>query len=61
MALKEILTAVGVASGAAHLAPGSAAPDFKLPDTDGNTVTLKELLAKGPVLLAFFPKAFTPG
>jgi cytochrome oxidase Cu insertion factor (SCO1/SenC/PrrC family) len=37
------------------------APDFTLTDTEGNQVTLSALLAEGPVILAFFPKAFTGG
>jgi cytochrome oxidase Cu insertion factor (SCO1/SenC/PrrC family) len=37
------------------------APDFTLDDTEGNPVTLSRLLADGPVILAFFPKAFTGG
>jgi hypothetical protein len=37
------------------------APDFTLVDTDGNSVALHDLLKRGPVLLAFFPKAFTGG
>lgn len=37
------------------------APDFSLADTDGKQVALHDLLARGPVLLAFFPKAFTAG
>jgi peroxiredoxin Q/BCP len=40
---------------------GDKAPDFTLPGTEGKPVTLSKLLEKGPVLLAFFPKAFTPG
>jgi peroxiredoxin Q/BCP len=55
----------GALFGAAHaetrLRPGDLAPDFSLPDTEGKTVTLAELTAKGPVVLAFFPKAFTGG
>ncbi len=47
--------------GATALKVGDRAPDFTLPDTDGNPVTLSRLLAKGPVILAFYPKAFTPG
>jgi thioredoxin-dependent peroxiredoxin len=45
----------------AALKVGDKAPDFTLPGTDGKPVTLSHLLAKGPVILAFFPKAFTPG
>ena len=37
------------------------APDFTVADTDGNRHTLSALLANGPVIVAFFPKAFTPG
>jgi peroxiredoxin Q/BCP len=47
--------------GAAPLKVGDRAPDFALPDTEGGTVTLSKLLAQGPVIVAFFPKAFTPG
>jgi len=47
--------------GATALKVGDKAPDFTLPDTEGNPVTLSKLLEKGPVILAFYPKAFTPG
>ncbi|HEV2112487.1 MAG TPA: peroxiredoxin [Gammaproteobacteria bacterium] len=39
---------------------GDIAPDFTLPDQDGRPVHLEELLAKGPVLLYFYPADFTP-
>ena len=38
----------------AILKPGAAAPDFTLPDLHGASQSLKALLTKGPVLLAFF-------
>jgi len=47
--------------GAAPLKVGDRAPDFTLPDTEGKPVTLSKLLERGPVILAFFPKAFTAG
>jgi peroxiredoxin Q/BCP len=47
--------------GSAPIKVGDRAPDFTLPDTDGGQVTLSRLLEKGPVILFFFPKAFTPG
>ena len=47
--------------GSAALEIGDKAPDFTLPDTDGKPVTLSRLLVTGPVILAFYPKAFTPG
>jgi peroxiredoxin Q/BCP len=40
---------------------GDKAPDFTLTDTEGNQVTLSKSLESGPVILFFFPKAFTPG
>jgi len=45
----------------AALKVGDRAPDFTLPGTDGKPLKLSQLLARGPVILAFFPKAFTPG
>jgi peroxiredoxin Q/BCP len=39
---------------------GAEAPDFTLPDQDGNEVTLCELRGR-PVVLYFYPKADTPG
>jgi peroxiredoxin Q/BCP len=36
------------------------APDFALPDQDGGEVRLSTLLARGPVLLYFYPTDFTP-
>ena len=40
--------------------PGEAAPDFTLPDQDGNSVALSQLRGK-TVVLYFYPKADTPG
>ena len=45
----------------ASLAPGQVAPDFTTQDIDGKTRALASMLERGPVILAFFPKAFTPG
>lgn len=39
---------------------GDIAPDFTLPDQNGNPVTLSKLQGK-PVVLYFYPKANTPG
>jgi peroxiredoxin len=38
---------------------GDKAPDFTLPNQDREPVTLSGQLAKGPVVLAFFPAAFS--
>jgi peroxiredoxin Q/BCP len=43
------------------LTVGDRAPDFTLPSSGGNSVTLSSLLAKGPVVLFFYPKDDTPG
>jgi thioredoxin-dependent peroxiredoxin len=42
------------------VANGQEAPDFTLPDQDGNEVTLSELRGQC-VVLYFYPKADTPG
>jgi len=39
---------------------GKAAPDFSLPDMNGQTVTLKQFRGKKIVLLEFFGAAFAP-
>ena len=44
----------------ARLAPGDLAPDFTLPDQDGNPVTLSSLRGR-TVVLYFYPEAMTPG
>jgi thioredoxin-dependent peroxiredoxin len=41
--------------------PGDKAPDFELPDQDGNPRKLSDLLASGPVVLFFYPAAMTTG
>ena len=46
---------------AAQPAVGELAPDFTVKDVDGVELTLASLVERGPVVLAFFPKAFTPG
>ena len=38
---------------------GAKAPDFTLPNQDREPVTLSEQLKNGPVVLAFFPAAFS--
>jgi thioredoxin-dependent peroxiredoxin len=43
-----------------RLSPGDVAPDFTLPDADGNDVSLADLRGK-QVILYFYPAASTPG
>jgi cytochrome oxidase Cu insertion factor (SCO1/SenC/PrrC family) len=40
---------------------GDTAPDFALPSTTGQNVKLSDFKGKKPVVLAFFPAAFTGG
>ena len=40
---------------------GSHAPDFTLEDESGQSVSLSDLLADGPLILYFYPADFTPG
>ncbi len=44
----------------ARLAPGDPAPDFALPDADGNVVRLADLRGR-KVVVYFYPAASTPG
>jgi peroxiredoxin Q/BCP len=44
-----------------HLETGDAAPDFELPASDGVTYRLSRVHGTAPVVVAWFPKAFTPG
>jgi thioredoxin-dependent peroxiredoxin len=43
-----------------RLEPGDAAPDFTLPDADGNEVSLSSLHGQR-VIVYFYPAAMTPG
>jgi peroxiredoxin len=65
------VTAAAIAAGVTHfvmnpreqqldLKPGDPAPDFELAGSDGRTYRLKDLAGR-PVVLAWFPKAFTGG
>ena len=42
------------------LSPGTAAPDFELPDQNGDLIRLADLVGSW-VLLWWYPKAATPG
>jgi cytochrome oxidase Cu insertion factor (SCO1/SenC/PrrC family) len=65
IALLVLLASTGCATAPAVAArehdARAHAPDFTLSDTDGRKVALHQLLARGPVILVFFPKAFTFG
>lgn len=40
---------------------GEQAPAFNLPASDGQTYSLSQFAGERPVVIAFFPKAFTGG
>jgi thioredoxin-dependent peroxiredoxin len=44
-----------------ELKVGDAAPDFTLQASDGNTYALSQFRGRQPVVIAWFPKAFTSG
>jgi peroxiredoxin Q/BCP len=46
---------------ARHELEGRKAPAFSLPDADGNTVALCDLVGKRKLVLYFYPKDMTPG
>ncbi|ALC12718.1 peroxiredoxin [Sphingopyxis sp. 113P3] len=59
-----LLMASRPAPGIAALEPGAKAPDFTLRAAQGGRsfdLSLKQTLRSGPVVLYFFPAAFTPG
>jgi len=43
------------------LKAGDVAPEFILPDENGDEVSLSEMLQAGPLFLYFYPADFTPG
>jgi peroxiredoxin len=63
VAVGALLLALGsaLAAQAAPLQVGDKAPDFTLPDQNGNKVSLSQFLGKKNVVLAFYVLAFTGG
>ena len=59
----SLLTAFLPGMASAELASGDAAPSFVFQGSDGREYSLAGLLESGTqgIVLAFFPKAFTPG
>jgi peroxiredoxin Q/BCP len=55
---------VGLVASVAGAGPpklGAQAPAFALQGSDGRSYTLEQFVGKRGVVLAWFPKAFTPG
>ena len=62
LTLAAVLAAVALGSQfAAALEVGDKAPDFSLQASDGKTYSMSQFLGEKPVVIAFFPKAFTGG
>jgi len=57
----SIVAATLLSISAAQLKVGDTAPNFELKGSDGKTYRLSDFKGKKPVVLAWFPKAFTPG
>jgi peroxiredoxin Q/BCP len=59
--IMSLLAFLGLSAHAEPLAVGAPAPDITGVDQDGKTVKFKDVYAKGPTLVYFYPKADTPG
>lgn len=59
----SLLSLLGFAASAKAdpLAVGAPAPEISAVDQDGKVVNFKDVYAKGPTLVYFYPKADTPG
>ena len=57
--IPDIVTSSSLERPARIPAPGRPAPDFELQSTAGEAVRLSDFRGRSPVLLAFFPLAFT--
>jgi peroxiredoxin Q/BCP len=56
-----VLALLRPAVASAELAVGDTAPDFELQGSDGKTYRLADFRGEQPVVLAWFPRAFTSG
>ena len=56
-----LLALLRPAVASAELAVGDPAPDFELQGSDGKTYRLADFRGEQPVVLAWFPRAFTSG
>lgn len=59
--LVALLGLYGMSQAVSALEVGDKMPNFTLPASDGNTYTLAQYHGVKPVVIAFFPKAFTSG
>jgi thioredoxin-dependent peroxiredoxin len=61
ISLFAALAAVTTLCLAEPLKVGDPAPDFEMKGSDGKTYKLSDFKGKKPVVIAWYPKAFTPG
>jgi thioredoxin-dependent peroxiredoxin len=61
MGLAAALMVTAMAQTPQELKVGDPAPDFTLQASDGKTYRLSDFAGKKPVVIAWFPKAFTQG
>ena len=61
ISLFALLVASTLLVSAAELKVGDNAPNFELKGSDGKTYRLSDFKGKKPVVIAWFPKAFTGG
>ena len=61
LALLFLSFAMSNALAATHLKVGDKAPNFSMPASTGETVSLSDYAGKQTVVIAFFPAAFTGG
>lgn len=61
ISLLTIASAATILAVAAPLKVGDDAPNFSMKGSDGKTYQLSDFKGKKPVVIAWFPKAFTPG
>jgi peroxiredoxin Q/BCP len=59
--LLALAIALMTGASAAELSVGDPAPAFSLPGSDGESQSLARYRGKQNVVVAWFPKAFTPG
>jgi peroxiredoxin Q/BCP len=60
-AVLTMSTGTNAQTPASELKVGDPAPDFSLQASDGKTYTLSDFKGKQPVVVAWYPKAFTSG
>lgn len=61
MAFSALASATQAEEDGVELKVGDEAPAFELPGSDGQTYKLSDFKGKRPVVIAWYPKAFTPG